>query len=343
MRCNLVFSLVRHKHHCRLCGYLVCSRCSSKKMQIDILLQAERLSRICSFCYDSNNLQATTAANSSNEVVDSSRPVESYAKNNMDAIITEEGSETSYINHDSDKQEAYTVDVTYGFFSRSYDPSLKHVHPTVKVEEEPTTFIISPFSDDNNGDNNNNIEVDDNNSVSSTQSFPASANSYSPINNSKVRVVKYSQVRDSSPNIIKEPDVSIQNHHHEVTQLRERLLALSSLSGANELLSDEDCLRFLKSKNYHVNKTTEMVKQWFEWWNRPLPGFTDVMPKNILNYVNERENIATDILLHANYGEDKEGHPIYWEKTGYGMMMVVMMIIMMMVMLVMIKLVMAII
>ena len=61
MRCNLVFSLVRHKHHCRLCGYLVCSRCSSKKMQIDILLQAERLSRICTFCYDSNNLLITAA------------------------------------------------------------------------------------------------------------------------------------------------------------------------------------------------------------------------------------------------------------------------------------------
>ena len=284
-------------------------------MQIDILLQAERLSRICSFCYDSNNLQTTAASSSSNEVVDTSRPVESYAKNDMNVIITEEGSETSYINHDSDKQEEYAVDVTYGFFSRSYDPSLKHVvRPTVK-EEEPTTFIVSPSV--NNDDNNNNNEEDDNNSVSSTQSFSASASSYNLIHNSKVRVVKYSQVRDSSPNIIKEPDVSIQNHQHEVTQLRERLLALS-LSGANELLSDEDCLRFLKSKNYHVTKTTEMVKQWFEWWNRPLPGFTDVMPKNILNYVNERENIAIDILLHANYGEDKEGHPIYWEKTGYG-------------------------
>jgi hypothetical protein len=239
----------------------------------------------------------------------------------MDVIITE-GSETSYINHDSDKQEEYAVDVTYGFFSRSYDPSLKYVHPTVKEKEEPTTFIVSP-SDDNGDNNNNNEEDDDNNSVSSTQSFSAVASSsYNPINNNKVRVVKYSEVRDSTPNIIKEPDVSIQSHHHEVIQLRDRLLAIS-LSGANELLSDEDCLRFLKSKNYHVTKTAEMVKQWFEWWNSPLPGFTDVMPKNILNYVNEKENIAADILLHANYGEDKEGHPIYWEKTGYGIMFVV--------------------
>jgi hypothetical protein len=74
---------------------------------------------------------------------------------------------------------------------------LKYAHPTVK-EEEPTTFIVSPF-DDNGDNNNNNEEDDDNNSVSSAQSFSASASIYNPImNNSKVRVVKYSEVRNSN-------------------------------------------------------------------------------------------------------------------------------------------------
>ena len=309
-------------------------------MQIDILLQAERLSRICTFCYDSNNLlikAATTTASSgsgksSSGILDNSRTAES--KNNINVIITE-GSETSYINHDSDNQEeGYAVDVTYGFFSRSYDPSLKVIRKEEGGEETPPTFIASP-SDDNDDNNNNNNEDMDNNSVSSTQSFslPASAStSYNPINDSKVRVVKYSQYRDSSPNIIKEPDdVGAQYHLNEVTQLRKCLLALP---GANELLTDEDCLRFLKSKNYHVPKTTVMIKQWFQWWNSPLPGFTDVMPKNILTYVNEKEHIAADILLHANFGEDKEGHPIYWEKTGYGMMRMMIVMMMMMIMIV---------
>jgi len=291
-------------------------------MQIDILLQAENLSRICSFCYDSNNLLISD---------------ESSAKNNMN-IITE--NETSYINHDSDdnKQQKEdgsitetvtvtydeassnltTLDITYGFFSRSHDPSLKYI-----PEGAMTTTTSLP---DDNIDNDN-----DNNSMSSTQSFysptttttsPSDKNNNTKDNDSgndsKVKVVKYSEVRDASPNIVKELDVSSQ-HLNDVKQLRSVL----SSSGANELLSDEDCLRFLKSKNYHVPKTAEMIKQWFQWRNTPLPGFTNVMPKNILTYVNDKESIAADLLLHANYGEDKEGHPIYWEKTGFGELMMI--------------------
>jgi hypothetical protein len=88
----------------------------------------------------------------------------------------------------------------------------------------------------------------------------------------------------------------------------------------NTTLHNEDCDRFLRARNYDVLKASDMVHKWAEWWNAPLPKTTEValLPNNILitQEIDLKEKIYQDLLPHSNVGEDKEGRPIYWEKTG---------------------------
>eukprot|EP00743_Colponemidia_sp_Colp-15_P009157 GILK01009991.1.p1 GENE.GILK01009991.1~~GILK01009991.1.p1 ORF type:complete len:1198 (-),score=260.65 GILK01009991.1:77-3361(-) len=63
--CHESFSLFRRKHHCRLCGQVVCSSCSSQRVWIH-----ESMSRICNSChkthYSTNALPAPTDIDISN-------------------------------------------------------------------------------------------------------------------------------------------------------------------------------------------------------------------------------------------------------------------------------------
>ena len=37
MRCSAHFSMVRRKHHCRACGYVICGKCGSYKASLEWL------------------------------------------------------------------------------------------------------------------------------------------------------------------------------------------------------------------------------------------------------------------------------------------------------------------
>lgn len=50
MRCNAAFSLFNRRHHCRVCGYLICGECSADTVPIEALKPAEALSRRCKEC-----------------------------------------------------------------------------------------------------------------------------------------------------------------------------------------------------------------------------------------------------------------------------------------------------
>jgi len=85
----------------------------------------------------------------------------------------------------------------------------------------------------------------------------------------------------------------------------------------NKLLSDDDCHRFLRARDYQAPKSADMISKWGIWWNSPLPNATDKTPSNILDDpMDPKEHIYQKMLPHANLGEDKEGRPVYWEKTG---------------------------
>lgn len=84
------------------------------------------------------------------------------------------------------------------------------------------------------------------------------------------------------------------------------------------IVSDDQCIRFLRARNLDLEKSSAMLTAWWKWWNSPLPGTTDTLPKNVLpdSVEDPKEDVYTRICPHALIGEDREGRPAYWEKTG---------------------------
>lgn len=101
----------------------------------------------------------------------------------------------------------------------------------------------------------------------------------------------------------------------EVIQFREGLDAKT-----NALLDDFDCMRFLRARQMNVQKAIAMAAEWSTWANEPLPGNPNGRtPLTILDDVDDpNEDVFTSKAHcpHTLAGEDKEGHPIYWEQTG---------------------------
>ena len=88
----------------------------------------------------------------------------------------------------------------------------------------------------------------------------------------------------------------------------------------NATLDDDDCLRFLLASKSDIQLTSKMVNEWWTWRNSALPGTHAVTPANILAWGIDMENRTDEYF--AKYapiflgGEDKEGRPIYWGKSG---------------------------
>jgi hypothetical protein len=55
MRCNRRFDLFTRKHHCRLCGYIVCAKCSEHRLAIS-LLDEPGGSKTCTECFRRRSL-----------------------------------------------------------------------------------------------------------------------------------------------------------------------------------------------------------------------------------------------------------------------------------------------
>lgn len=60
-RCRVTFTTFNRKHHCRACGQVFCSKCSSKVSNIP-KLGIEREVRVCDTCFDQINKVGTTAS-----------------------------------------------------------------------------------------------------------------------------------------------------------------------------------------------------------------------------------------------------------------------------------------
>lgn len=109
--------------------------------------------------------------------------------------------------------------------------------------------------------------------------------------------------------------VSVKSDDAEPSDPRVQVLRKRLSEQLNSLLSDADCSRFLRARNYNIDKAADMIEKWGVWWSTPLPG-TDMLPKDAASKPDEQEEIYKEWMPHANLGETKEGHPIYWEKTG---------------------------
>ncbi len=85
-------------------------------------------------------------------------------------------------------------------------------------------------------------------------------------------------------------------------------------SDINMEMSDSDCLRFLRARQFDVVKSVEMAQEWWTWWNSTLPGPHSYCPRKILDQapIDPTESIWDDCSPHLFRGQDKEGYPIYW-------------------------------
>ncbi|KAK8797217.1 hypothetical protein WA158_004427 [Blastocystis sp. Blastoise] len=64
--CMCPFSFFNRRHHCRLCGKIVCNKCSKYRMK---LYKQDRPTRVCRLCYFANNKEAQAPQNASHSTL----------------------------------------------------------------------------------------------------------------------------------------------------------------------------------------------------------------------------------------------------------------------------------
>ena len=87
--------------------------------------------------------------------------------------------------------------------------------------------------------------------------------------------------------------------------------------------TDHDCLRFLRSCNGDIRKAHNKLERFHEWFHTlmdpisPLNGL-HFSPNTLLYTPEHLANHPTGqgLLPVSHSGFDREGRPLYWEKTG---------------------------
>lgn len=99
----------------------------------------------------------------------------------------------------------------------------------------------------------------------------------------------------------------------------EAAAAAEKYRGISEAVTDADCHRFLRARNYNLDASLEMILNWYVWYNTSLSS-SQYTPRDMRRRAMEegdaQEAVYTEFLPHSNLGIDKEGRPVYWEKTG---------------------------
>ncbi|RYY87643.1 hypothetical protein EON63_03760 [archaeon] len=93
----------------------------------------------------------------------------------------------------------------------------------------------------------------------------------------------------------------------------------------NTEMSDFDICRFLVARGCNLDKSLEMINKWFVWYTKPFteyeinPEKRELCPKDLKDGItDEKEEMFGELFPYSNIGEDKQGRPIYWERSGVG-------------------------
>jgi hypothetical protein len=84
----------------------------------------------------------------------------------------------------------------------------------------------------------------------------------------------------------------------------------------NLSLTNEDCFRFLRARDFNIEKAKDMAEKWKIWWDTPLSGTTQ-SPGELDIEIDPQEDIFRTHCPDSYIGDDKDGRPIYWAKIGY--------------------------
>ena len=104
------------------------------------------------------------------------------------------------------------------------------------------------------------------------------------------------------------------SNHEEINNIS----LLRDLVGKDkcEHLSDIDVLRFLKARNNNLQKASLMLNEYLTWYVTPIKGVESDTPRTILDQPDPDAEVWGQYFPYSFLGHDKEGCPIYWEKTG---------------------------
>jgi len=102
----------------------------------------------------------------------------------------------------------------------------------------------------------------------------------------------------------------------DVVTLRMKLPA-----DVQELTSDEECERFLRQRKSNINQACNQMVKRYDWYLSPFGkslncSHKPLTPADMLFYESPKENIFSTYGLNSFLGEDMEGNPVYWEKSG---------------------------
>lgn len=90
----------------------------------------------------------------------------------------------------------------------------------------------------------------------------------------------------------------------------------------NSHYDDDDCSRFLVARNLDLKKALDMITKRHNWYLSPVKGYKvandSLCPKDLLHTrLDEKEELFCAIVPQSHLGEDKNGHPLFWEKSGF--------------------------
>eukprot|EP01040_Poterioochromonas_malhamensis_P022843 gene22843-27874_t len=89
----------------------------------------------------------------------------------------------------------------------------------------------------------------------------------------------------------------------------------------NKSLTDGDCERFLIARNCNLEKAHTMIEKYYNWYNSPFGTWKianpALRPRDLDRQCPDDKEVHMARILQYSYtGCDRDGHPIYWEKSG---------------------------
>jgi hypothetical protein len=106
-------------------------------------------------------------------------------------------------------------------------------------------------------------------------------------------------------------------HLDKISELRDLLKDL------NNDYTDRDCERFLIARSFDLTKAFAMITKHHDWYNTPLSSYKidnpSLRPRDMgFTETDNKQEAFNSLFPCSCQGQDKEGHPIYWEKSGKG-------------------------
>jgi hypothetical protein len=107
-------------------------------------------------------------------------------------------------------------------------------------------------------------------------------------------------------------------------EVQVQILSLRSMLSPemNSDFTDADCERFLIARKFDMKKSLKMITEYHAWYNAPFTYLNvtknEMRPKDLIQPADPHQEHVNRLCPHAFRGVDREGSPIYWEKSGFG-------------------------